>query len=306
MTPILRAACLAALAAQAAGPGMAAELKTLPVAGAALSYAEEGAGPPVLFLHGALSDLRVWDRYAAPVAAQARFVAYTQRYFGTAAWPDDGAAFSRGTHVADLIAVAGALDAGPVDLVAWSYGGEIATYAALERPDLFRSLVLYEPSVEALLQGLPGAETALAEFSAGLGPAIAALGTGDTEAAALRFIETVFRLPEGAAAEEPAPFPDYWRENGRTLPVFAAMAPGAPVSCGDLGALEVPVMVVLGTQTYPHFAMMAERLAQCAGNGLLVRMEGVGHDGPYRRPERFAALALGFRALLPERRNHDD
>ena len=179
----------------------------MPVDGAELSYIDEGTGTPVLFLHGAISDARVWTEYAPQITEDHRFVAYTQRYFGTQDWPDHGEQFSRQTHIADLIAFVEGLGAGPVDLVTWSYSGEIGTYAALQRPDLFRSMTHYEPAVDALLAGLPGADAAQAQFTSGLGPAIEALGNEAHEDAALRFIEAVFRMPEGSAADEPGAVP---------------------------------------------------------------------------------------------------
>lgn len=275
----------------------AIETGTMQVDGAELSYIEQGEGSPVVFVHGAISDARVWEGYADRISGEGRFVAYTQRYFGTADWPDDGAGFTRGTHIADLIAFIEGLGAGPVDLVTWSYSGEIATYAALQRPDLFRSMVHFEPDVDRLLDGVPGADAARAQFGATVGPMVAALEAGDTEAAALRIIEAVFRMPEGAADSEAEPFPTYWKDNGRTLPAYGGMAPGAPLTCDDLARIAVPTLVVLGTETLVQWAMMSERLAGCSGNAMLVRMEGVTHDGPYKRPDRFMDLILGFRAL---------
>lgn len=301
MNDSLNMAVIAAAAVGFAAPAAwAVETGVMAVDGAELSYIEQGEGTPVVFVHGAISDARVWEGYADKIAEQGRFVAYTQRYFGTADWPDDGANFTRETHITDLIAFVEGLDAGPVDLVTWSYSGEIATYAALRRPDLFRSMIHYEPDLVALLADLPGAAAAEGQFFATLGPTIAALEAGDMETAALRVIESVFRMPEGSADAEAEPFPTYWRENGRTLPPYNGMAPGAPLSCEDLGQLRIPTLVVLGTETLVQWAMIAERLVDCSGNALLARMEGVTHDGPYKRPERFADLVLGFRALANE------
>lgn len=298
MRQIIWTAIITAAAAFGLPAALAADPKTMPVDGAELIYIEQGEGTPIVFVHGAISDARVWEGYADRVAEEGRFVAYTQRYFGNADWPDEGAAFTRETHVSDLIAFVEGLDAGPVDLVTWSYSGEIATYAALRRPNLFRSMVHFEPAINSALDGLPGANAALAQSNATLGPAIEALQAGDVEAAALRFIESVFRMPEGTAGNEADPFSTYWQENGRTLPAFVRMAPGDPLPCADLGRLMVPTLVVVGTETFVEYALMADYLVTCSGNALLVRMEGVTHDGPYLRPERFAELILGFRSLV--------
>lgn len=263
-----------------------------------LSYVDEGAGTPVVFVHGAVSDLRVWDAYRSKIAENRRFIAYTQRYFGTEIWPDKADHFSRETHIDDLIGFVEGLEAGPVHLVTWSYSGEIATYAALKRPDLFRSMVHFEPVVLALLAGLPGATVAGVEMSKNFGPAISALKDGKNEDAALRLIEVVFKLPEGAGANEPEPWPTYWRQNGRTVPPLFAMAKGAPITCGELGAIQIPTLVVQGRNTFARYSMISERLAGCQANALLLTMQDVNHDGPYRKPDEFAALIENFLGLL--------
>jgi pimeloyl-ACP methyl ester carboxylesterase len=248
----------------------APQMKQMQVNGTALSYVEEGTGEPVIFVHGAISDLRVWDAYRARIAGKRRFIAYTQRYFGTGEWPDKGEHFSREIHTEDLIGLIEALNAGPVHLVTWSYSGGIGTYAALRRPDLFRSIVHFEPAADALVAGVPGSSSARKETLKPFGPAIKAVKAGQLEDAALRFIEAVFRMPEGAAASEPEPWPTYWRENGRTIPPFMAAHPGAAISCEQLGAIGVPTLVVQGENTHTRYSMMAENLSRCQANALLV------------------------------------
>jgi hypothetical protein len=77
-------------------------VKEVEVNGVRLSYVEQGAGEPIVFVHGAFSDLRVWEPIREEVAKRYRFIAYTQRYFGTDPWPDDGKNFNVATHVDDL------------------------------------------------------------------------------------------------------------------------------------------------------------------------------------------------------------
>ena len=106
----------------------------LPVNGAELAYVTEGEGAPVVFVHGAIADYRIWDGYRPQVADDHRFVAYSQRYFGTGPWPDKGEGFSIETHARDLVGFIENLGAGPVHLVTWSYGGEVGVMAARSGP----------------------------------------------------------------------------------------------------------------------------------------------------------------------------
>ena len=58
-------------------------------------------------------------------------------------------------HLADLTAFIRRLNAGPVHLVGLSMGGRLATLAALEHPDLLRSLTVLEPPLDDLLDEMP-------------------------------------------------------------------------------------------------------------------------------------------------------
>src|SRR5205807_668415 len=123
-----------------------------------LLYTEQGAGAPVVFVHGAWMDLRYWEPQREAVAAKYRFIAYTLRYHGTTRWSDDGQRYSTATHLADLTAFIRRLNAGPVHLVGLSMGGRLATLSALQHPDLLRSLTVLEPPLDDLLDGMPEAQ----------------------------------------------------------------------------------------------------------------------------------------------------
>jgi hypothetical protein len=48
-----------------------------------LPFVEQGSGEPMVFVHGIPSDLRAWEPVRENFAKKYRFIAYTQRYFGT-------------------------------------------------------------------------------------------------------------------------------------------------------------------------------------------------------------------------------
>lgn len=190
------------------------------------------------------------------------------------------------------------VDAGPVDLVTWSSSGEVGIGAMLERPDLFHAAIHYEPVAATLIDGLPGAASATREMFSRFGPAISTMKGGDLEAASLRFLEAVFRMEDGAAEAEPQEWQEIWKTNGRTIPGMLAIDTDDPATCDDLGGIKVPTLVVQGERTLTRYAMMADRVAECLPNALSVVMPGVNHDGPYRRPEDFAHVALNFSQLV--------
>lgn len=271
---------------------------TMPVDGAELPYVSAGEGTPVVFVHGAISDHRVWLPLKDGISGERRFVAYDQRHYGTSDWGEVAEDFSADVHADDLIAMIEGLDAGPVHLVTWSYSGDVGSRAALRRPDLFRAIVHYEPAIGSVTDGLPGAKAVTKDLFSNFGPAMKAVREKRFEDSALRFLDAVFELETGSADNEPEPWPTIWRENGHTVPIYLGQKPGDSVTCDKLSGLRVPTLVVLGTNSHPRYAMMAERVAACQPNAVLVTMEGVNHDGPYRKPNELAEMIDDFLDLV--------
>ena len=275
-------------------------VRSMTVNGARLAYVDRGAGAPIVAVHGALSDLRIWQTLGATLADDNRFVAPTQRYFGPDDWPDPAAHFSRDTHIADLIGFVEALDAGPVDLVTWSYGGEIGLYAMRRRPELFRSAVHYELLIGALLTAIDGGPEARADFPATLAPALAALKAGQVADAGYRSLEAVFSLPPDGAKGEPEAMQALVRDNARTLAPFLQLAPPPALTDADLAAMTAPVLIVHGEGTHARYKLIAGKLMSALPNAVSAVLPAVSHDGPYRDPVAFAGLIRTFlRRLEP-------
>jgi len=108
------------------------------------------AAGPVLLLHGGGQTRHSWKQTGARLSAAGwTAVAVDTRGHGDSDWPADGD-YSLDALVADVVAVAGHLDAAPV-LVGASLGGYAALVAQGENPALGRALVLVDivPRVEA-------------------------------------------------------------------------------------------------------------------------------------------------------------
>ena len=295
-TTIYMALAAAAMQAGCAESGGHAggKYQHIQVNGASISYVEKGTGEPIVAVHGAMSDLRVWEALGEKLSDKHRFIAYTQRYFGTGPWADDGENFSRNTHVDDLITFIEALDLGPVHVVTWSYGGDVATYAAAQRPDLFRTVSHYEPSVDFVLENSKQGEESQAAFREALKPAITVLRKGDAERAAFRFVEIIAGLPEGAAETEASPMPGMFRENARTMAPMMAMRSTQTLTYTALAELRTPTLIVIGSRTHERYKLIAMRLERCLPNAKLHVISGAHHDGPYRHAEQLADLIEAF------------
>lgn len=110
---------------------------------AELAAEVSGDGDPVVFLHAAVADSRMWSAQMAGVSASHKAIAYDRRGFGETRYQEED--FS---SVADLMALLDAVaDGKPAILVGCSQGGRIVLDAALKHPSRFSGLVLVAPNV---------------------------------------------------------------------------------------------------------------------------------------------------------------
>lgn len=114
------------------------------VDGARIRYRREGAGPPVVLIHGLGASLEVWDLTTPALADRHTVVRFDFPGFGLsdplpAAYTTAGAADT-------VAAILAALGVGPAALVGTSLGGGIATLAAGRAPNRCTALVLAAPA----------------------------------------------------------------------------------------------------------------------------------------------------------------
>jgi pimeloyl-ACP methyl ester carboxylesterase len=269
-------------------------VREIEVNGVRLQYLEEGSGEPIVFVHGALSGAGAWEPIRPAIAEKYRFIAYMQRYFGSGPWSDKGEAFSVATHAADLAQLIAQLDSGPVHLVGWSYGGIVATTAALNDPSLVRSLILYEPTVISVLpeETLEG-DAARRDRAEIYAPVIAAGNAGDDSRAIRMLYEAVYGLLPGGFDDEPPATRARVLENARVMPLLLA-APLPAITCYDLRRFARPTLIIYGEKTQRSWRLIGDAISNCVPGAQRVVLPGLDHAGPRRDPAAFAAAVFRF------------
>jgi pimeloyl-ACP methyl ester carboxylesterase len=268
----------------------------LRVNGVDLSYIEQGTGAPVVFVHGAMSDLRAWEPQRQAIATQYRFIAYTYRYHGTAPWPDEGQHYSAATHAADLAAFIRQLNVSPAHLVAISYGGLLATLVASEHPALVRSLTLLEPALGALLADIPEGKPVRAEFGKAFAPIRTAAKAGEAEQATKLLFDLVNNQGAGAFDRLPEAARQRRLDNARTVPLMVSAPPPPAISCATLGGVKAPTLVVGGEQTLRFFSLINEVVVRCIPGSRLVIIPQATHPMASQNPAAFNRALLEFLA----------
>jgi pimeloyl-ACP methyl ester carboxylesterase len=125
----------------------------LAVPGGHIHAVEQGDGPLVVLLHGFPDGWWAWwHQLPALAAAGFRAVAIDVRGYGGSSRPPEVEAYRMLAHVADAVAVVGALGAATARVIGHDWGSPIAAACALMRPDVFTAVGLlgvpYTPRAE--------------------------------------------------------------------------------------------------------------------------------------------------------------
>ncbi len=235
-------------------------IETINVNGVELAYTEQGCGAPVVFVHGAISDMRTWEHQLPAIGERYRAISYSRRFArpNDDIMPDEKDPWGR--HVEDLAVLLQKIDAVPAHLVGNSQGAFISMVLAKQYPDLVKSLVLEEPAAMPLLStSIPPRPFDLLKLVAtkpklvrtavicgvrAILPMQKALARGDDGRGAEVFIRTVlgdeafFSLSEGRKEQAFA--------NASTILAFAQRPDVPDFSPQDARNLQVPVLFMQG------------------------------------------------------------
>jgi pimeloyl-ACP methyl ester carboxylesterase len=258
-----------------------------------------GAGDPILLIHGASSDMAVFQPTVIPLLKDTyRLTAYDRPGMGfTAKRPANADELGEQAKVAAGVIEAMGLEK-PI-IVAHSFGGAVALRLALDRPDLVSGLVLMAP----VAYEWPGVVAWHAYWSSNplVGPLFNTVLAQPFTASAVR---------EGIKGTfAPMPVPDNYLEDAA---VMRATRPGAMrASAQDLVAakreliaqqarypeITVPVAILSGDgDTVVSTTIHSVKLSQTLPNVKLVILPGVGHVPHEAAPEKVAELVEWVRA----------
>lgn len=265
------------------------EPRTLMLAreGGSIAYDVRGDGPLVVCIPG-MGDLRSNFRFFAPAIANAGYRVAT---FDLRGHGESDATFSAYDDVAaggDALALVEALG-GPAVLVGNSMGAGAAVWAAVERPDLVRALVLLGPFVRngasnAFMRGL---------FRVTMMPPWA-------RAVWRAYAPTLY----GKAGARPADFDAHMREldaslgePGHVRALCATARTDHTPAEKRLAAVHIPTLVVMGDldPDFPDPKAEAQFVAGATGTRILM-VSHAGHYPQAQRPDIVNSAVLGFLA----------
>jgi pimeloyl-ACP methyl ester carboxylesterase len=250
----------------------------------------------LLCLHCSASSGRQWDRFAEALAADCDVLAPDLLgYASQGGW--QGGAVTLADEADAVIALLDAR-ADAVHVLGHSYGGAVALEVAMRRPDLVKSLTVFEPVRLALLGDAsdasgddPGVRDAGREMAYFAVVVQADVAAGALAAAAERFID--FWSAPGTWAQMSVSRRDavaaaMVKVGAEFDAIFADAAPRS-----DYRRLTMPALLLGGSLSPAPMAVVLDRLHALLPRADRLRLEGVGHMGPVQAPARLASLLRG-------------
>ena len=250
--------------------------------GARIAWQSFGGGdlPAIVFSHSLGLDSSTWLPQVEALAGDFRVVVVDSRGHGESTMSSDS--FTLDHLAGDVLEAAAAAGADRFHLCGISMGGQLALWAAINRPERLRSIVVANTAARI------GTEQSWRERAA----AIRSGGmTSISEAAKGRFFSPDFRSRR----------PDWFKE---TIATLESCDPAAYIACCEMlghtdlssgvPAISVPTLIIAGDLDPTVSVAQARWLQEQIGGSELEVLEGAAHLSNLDRAEAFTAALSGF------------
>jgi len=257
--------------------------------GLEIAYERVGEGPPLVLVHGAAEDGRMWQPQLAALADEFTVVAWDEPGAGRSSdVPDD---YTLADYAACLAALIKALALGPAHVAGLSWGGTVVQELYRHDPGLVATLVLvgtyagWKGSLppEEVHARVSGARAMLATPAERFDPTLPGLFAGDPPG------EFVVLLEQIAAAVRPASL----RKQLRVM---------AEADQRDLlPRVAVPTLLIWGERDARSPLHIARQFEQAIPDTTLVVIPECGHVSNLEQPGPFNAAVREFCRAHPPR-----
>jgi pimeloyl-ACP methyl ester carboxylesterase len=243
--------------------------------GLEIAYKRVGKGPPLVLVHGAAVDSRMWRPQLAALADEFTVVAWDEPGAGRSS--DVPANFALADYANCLAVLIGELDLGPAHVAGLSWGGTIVQELYRRHPELVATLLLVDTyagwkgslpvdEVRARVEGLRQMLTAADHL---FDPTLPGLFAGDPPA-------------------EFVPLMEAMAEDVRPASMRTALLVMAETDQRDLlPRIAVPTLLIWGELDERSPLSIARQFEDAVPDAKLVVIPGAGHVSNLEQPELF-------------------
>lgn len=250
--------------------------------GLRIAYRRVGAGPPLLLVHGAAADGRIWQPQLDGLSDDFTLVVWDEPGSGQSS--DLPWGFGLTDYADCLAALIGALDLGPVHIAGHSWGGTVVLELCRRHPGLVATLIMIDayagwkgslPDGE-VRERVAGARQMFAAPPDQFEPTFPGLFAGDPPASVLPLLAAV------SADVRPATL-------GHQLMVMAETD-----QSDLLPHIGVPTLLVWGREDARSPLEVARQFDAAIPDTELVLIDGAGHMSPLEQPQRVNQVVRTF------------
>ncbi len=260
-----------------------------------LYYESVGSGEPLVLIHAAIADLRMWDAQVSAFSARYRVIRYDAQGFG-----QSPAAVDPATRAEDLYELLRALGIERAHLVGLSNGGATALDFAILYPRMVGALVPvaaglsgYKPSAPAIVEWIDEQDQRQE----------ALIEAGDLDAATLIDLEVWLAGPRRRLQDIDAGLIERMRPMARLALVRQAERTPAPQieppAAERLGQISSPTLVLVGDGDAPMVLEIADLLVDQIPAARKHVFAAAAHMVNMERPAEFNQVVLEFLAAHP-------
>jgi 3-oxoadipate enol-lactonase len=256
---------------------------SVPVAGSKLHVERRGAGEPLLLIQGMGANVAHWgEPFLAELERDFELILYDHRGVGQSG-PIVGD-LTTADLAADALALLGALQVERAHVLGFSMGGMVAQELALSAPERVATLTLASTSAGGT-QSKPTSGDVVQALTA-------AVLSGDRERVLKTGFGIVFSSTFAADAANYPPFAEAARIHPASIHTLmdqqAAIV--AHDTYGRLRGLQVPTLVVHGTEDQLLSHVNGDLVASMIPGARLELLDGIGHLVFWEQPGRVAEL----------------
>lgn len=235
------------------------------VNGIDLYYQIQGAGPPLILLHGGLANSDYWDNQLSVFAEKYKTIAIDSRGHGRSTFTEQPISYA--LMAADVIALMDSLGIERADVVGWSDGGILGLDLAIHHPKCLNKLIAYGANYNpsGLRSDINGNE---------------------------KFNNYITKAAQDY--QQVAPDPLRWAAFLENIGKMWATEPN--YTPAQLATIVTPTLILDGEEEELIEINHVKEMAGLIPTAKLILMPGVGHFAPWEQPKAFNQIVLDFLA----------